>query len=170
MKSLMSLYALAALAFSSSSVAEDAVCKLVLDAVERSTATPSHGYSVRTMDALNAGKPENTESINTGKDLYLKARDKWQKSLLSPRQVQEQMAENRKDSKTTCHFVRDETVDGVSASLYTVHEDNEDSGSIDSKIWITKSGGLPARIVLDMEGTHNESRYVYGPVNAPAVN
>jgi hypothetical protein len=170
MKTFMSLFALAALAFTSSSFAEDAACKLVLDAVEHGTVAPSHGYSVRKIDALNGGKPESSESINTGKDFYLKSHDKWQKSRFSPQQMQQQMGENRKNSKTTCRFVHDEVVDGVSASLYTVHEDNQDSGLVDSKIWIGKSGGLPVRIVLEMEGVHSESRFVYGPVSAPAVN
>jgi hypothetical protein len=162
--SIAGCFTLIALAFTSGSFAEDAVCKLVLDAMERGTAAPNHVYMVRKIDGLNGGRPESSETINTGKFIYVKHNDKWQKSSFSSQQMQDQLSENRRNSKATCRLVRDEAVDGVSAGLYTVHEESEDSGVVDSKIWLAKSDALPVHVVLDMQGLHSDSRYVYDAV------
>lgn len=162
--------ALVALAFtSSSSFAEDAVCKLVFDAMAKTVLTPNHQYTTVRMPALNGGKPQNGEIISTGKATYIQHDGKW-KSSVSPQAMLDQMNENRKNSKTTCHFVRDESIDGANASLYAVHEENPDSGSVDSKVWLAKANGLVAHLALELEEMHTESRYVYGAVSAPPLN
>ena len=145
--------------------AEDTTCKIVFDALAKSAVTPSHQYTALKMEALNGGKAENTETINTGKGTYIKHDGKW-KLGTTAKAMLDQMNENRKNGKSTCHFVRDEAIDGVSASLYAVHEDE----GPDSKVWLSKADGLPVHVNLEMEGMQSEARYVYGAVSAPPLN
>jgi hypothetical protein len=160
---------IAGFGFASVHAAEDATCKLVFDAMAKTILTPNHQYMMLKMDALDRGKPQNSEIIDTGKATYILHDGKWTPSL-TPQETLDHMNENRKNTKSTCHFVRDETVDGVSASLYTVHEDNPDSDSVDSKVWFAKASGLLVHVAMDMEGMHSESRYAFGAVSAPPLN
>ena len=85
---------------------------------------------------------------------------------MSTQEVLDQMTENRKDNESTCHLVRDETIDGVPARLYEAKEDTETS----SKIWLSNSNGLPVHVIVDSGGMHSDTRYVYGAVSAPPLN
>jgi hypothetical protein len=162
---LAMLIALAGFGWSSANAGEDATCKLVFDAMAKAMLTPNHQYISLKMQALNGGKPADSEIINTGKATYIQHDGKW-KPAVSAQAMLDQMSENRKDAKSTCHFVRDEAIDGVSASLYAVHE----AEGPDSKIWLAKTNGLPVHITMDTEGMHSDARYIYGAVSAPALN
>jgi hypothetical protein len=166
---LGALVAIACLSSTAARSAEDATCKLVLDALAKSVMTPNHQYTTVRMAGLKGGEPQNTEIISTGKAAYIQHEGKWKPSV-SPQAMLDQMNENRNSTITSCHFVRDESIDGVSAGLYTVHEDNGDSGSVDSKVWLAKANGLVAHMAVDLDEMHSESRYVYGAVSAPPVN
>lgn len=162
---LVTLAVLAA-GFSLAHAGEDATCKLVFDATAKGLMTPNHSYLKMSIPSVNGGKPQDSEFIDTGKERYMKKADgKWTSSM-STQAVLDQMAENRKDNESTCRFIRDETIDGVSASLYEVREDSELTG----KIWLSKVNGLPAHTVNDVAGMHSETRFVYGPVSAPSLN
>jgi hypothetical protein len=169
LKAILALIAIAGFGWTCAGAGEDATCKLVIDAMAKAVLTPNHQYMTLKVEALDGGKPMESEIIDTGKATYLKHDGKW-KPGVSVQAMLDQMNENRKNAKTICQFVRDEAIDGVSASLYTVREDDPDSGSIDSKVWLAKANGLPIHVALAMEGTHSESRYVYGAVSAPAIN
>jgi hypothetical protein len=159
------LIAIAGFGWSWANAGEDTTCKLVFDALAKATLTPNHQYIALKMEALNGGKPGNSEIINTGKATYIQHDGMW-KTGVSAQAMLDQMNENRKDAKSSCHYVRDEAVDGVSATLYAVHEDE----GPDSKIWLGKANGLPVHVTMDMEGMHSDARYVYGAVSVPALN
>jgi hypothetical protein len=142
---------------------EDATCKLVFDATARGLTTPNHSYMKLSLPNVDGGKPADSETINTGKARYTRgAGGKWRNSM-SPQDTLDQMADNRRDNQYSCHFVRDETVDGVAARLYEIREEE----GLVTKTWLSKSDGLPIHVVNDAGGMHSETRYVYGPVSAP---
>jgi hypothetical protein len=145
---------------------EDATCKLVFDATAKGLTTPNHSYMKLSLPNVNGGKPADSETINTGKARYTRGADgKWTPSM-SPQDNLDQMADNRKENQYTCRFIRDETVDGVAASLY---EFRGDTGLI-TKTWLSKSNGLPVHVINDAGSMHSEQRFVYGPVSVPQLN
>ena len=168
-KTTLGLFALVVLTASLGSAragTEDATCKLVFDATAKGLTTPNHSYMKLSLPNVNGGKPADSETINTGKARYTRRADgKWTPSM-SPQDNLDQMADNRKENQYTCRFIRDETVDGVAASLY---EFREDSGLI-TKTWLSKSNGLPVHVINDAGGMHSEQRFVYGPVSVPQLN
>jgi hypothetical protein len=113
------------------------------------------------------------ESINTGTMQYLRVQGKWSAKSFSP--AAEIMAEaaRAKSQKSTCRLVREESVEGMAASLYSVQTKTAE-GSSDAKLWIAKGSGLPVRqeIKLDLAKvpgkTHIEVRFVYAGVAPPA--
>lgn len=151
--------------FSVTGFASDEGCKAVFDATLRQLQTPYHSHT--TMTLVPGQKPQLSEQINTGKVLYLLMNGKWTVSKITPQAMREQELDNIKNSKTVCSVVRDEPVDGVSATLYRVHEERDGSGS-DSQIWLSKANGLAVRV--KMEEPAFDSRYSYSDVVAPTVN
>ena len=148
--------------------AEDAACEAVLDAFARLANTPNHQITVQ----RDHSGTTMAESINTGTRLYVRGRGTWTSKPFSP--AAEIMAEaaRAKSQKSTCRRGRDQNVEGVEASLYSVHTKTDD-GTSDAKLWIAKANGLPVRqeIKLDLTQvpgkTHIEVRFVYAGVAAP---
>ena len=151
--------------------ADDASCKPVFDAITRLVQTPNHQFLTQSSEATG-GKPNSTEMIFTGKTTYLKHDGRWQTSTVTPEQTLKRDAENRKNAKTDCRLLREVSVDGVSASLYSVHSATT-FGTTDGQIWISKASALPLRQQIDLvvEGAtgknHVETRIVYTGVEAP---
>jgi hypothetical protein len=139
-------------------------CKAVFDAMLRVATTPHHTYTTLP-GVMTGGKPRQSESINTGKAIFLLTEGKWKPSMITPQQTVEIEQDNIKNNKTACRVVRDESVDGVSAILYVIRE-GEEGEATESQIWISKSSGLPVHVKSDML----DSRYVYSGIVAPAVN
>jgi hypothetical protein len=82
---------------------------------------------------------------------------------------------NRKNAKNlSCHFVRDEAVNGEGAALYSTHEESE-HGKSDNQIWVSKSKGLILRQETDLDTggvngkSHSSFRYEYSNVQAPKL-
>jgi hypothetical protein len=151
--------------FSVTVFASDVGCKDVFDAGMRQLQTPYHSHT--TMTLVPGQKPQLSEQINTGKILYLLTNGKWTVSKITPVDMREQETDNIKNSKSVCSVVRDESVDGTSATLYKVHEERDGTES-DSQVWISKSNGLPLRI--KMEDPAFDSLFSYSDVVAPKVN
>jgi hypothetical protein len=163
---LVAFVVLTALLGSARAGTEDATCKLVFDATAKGLTTPNHAYMKLSLPNVSGGKPADSEIINTGNARFTRGADgKWTPSM-SPRDNLDQMADNRKENQYTCRFIRDETVDGVAASLYEIRGD---TGLI-TKTWLSKSNGLPVHVNNDVGSMHSETRYVYGPVSAPQLN
>jgi hypothetical protein len=165
---------LAALALigSPAATAEDTSCKPVFDAISRLVKTPNHQFLIQSSDAPGS-TAQKGEMIFTGKTTYILHDGKWQTSTITPEETLKQDEENRKNSKTSCRAVRDESVEGVSATVYTLHSESE-VGKSDGQIWISKASALPLRqkIELAMNGitekNHVETRFVYSGVEPPA--
>jgi hypothetical protein len=162
------LYAMLGLAFGqlligAKPLAAQDDCKLVLDAMTRFFDTPTHAYVTMNL----SGKPQTGESIYTGGLVYAKYDGKWSAGMTT-KEMKELTEKNRRNNKTTCHYLKDEPVNGEMAAVYSVHEVSPRSTS-DSKTWISKAKGLPLRSDTDMEGgkSHISTRYEYGNIKPP---
>jgi hypothetical protein len=152
--------------------AEDPACKTPLDAVTRVLATPNHQFVTRT-DAGTGGMPRHSEIIDTGIAMYAGAGGKWRLSPLSPQDMQNRLIEGQKQARvTTCRLVREESIDGASAEVYSIHSET-DAGVSDTTLWVSKADGLPLKQEIDTAGggaggkSHSEVRFVYTDVKAP---
>jgi hypothetical protein len=149
-----------------------AACQPVLDAMAKAIVTPKHLYT--TMLAAPGGKPNSTETINTGDASYVKVGGKWSRSPVTTQDIQKREAENLRNSKTvTCRYLRDESVNGEAAAVYSEHSEQEGTKS-DVLSWISKSRGLPLRTEMDLDlgekmgKSHFSTRFEYGDVRPPA--
>lgn len=165
------LFAAAASIGAGAALADDASCKPVFDAITRLVKTPNHQFLVQSSDAPGS-TPQAGEVIFTGKTTYILRDGKWQTSAVTPEETLKRDDENRKNSKTRCRAVRDEAVEGVSATLYTLHSESE-VGESEGQIWISKASALPLRQKIDLamkgiaEKNHVETRFVYSGVAPP---
>jgi hypothetical protein len=103
---------------------------------------------------------------------YIRANGKWMDPHVTTAEVLEQEEENEKNGRSSCQFVRSESVNEESASLY--HLQRETSGfKEDSQIWISKTAGLPLREEQDIDyrgpigKRHNSARFEYSNVQPP---
>ena len=153
--------------------ADDPACKLPLDAVTHVLATPNHQFVTRT-DSRTGGKPRHSEIIDTGIAMYAGDGGKWRLSPTSPQDMQNMLLEGQKQAKaTTCRLIRDESIDGTSALVYTIHSET-DAGVSDTTLWISKADGLPLKQEIDLDDggsdkSHSEVRFVYTDVKAPTA-
>jgi hypothetical protein len=136
---------------------------------------PFHVYMVDTAQTdagLHGGKPTISETIWTGSAYYVLVRGKWIKSPLNIAEMR-QMKDTATKGTDTCSHVRDESVDGESASVWHIHSVREDA-TTDTDEWVSKIRGvvLKADIHQDVGGafgkSHIVSRYDYTNVRPPA--
>jgi hypothetical protein len=153
-------------------VADEAACKPLFDAMTHLFNTPSHQF-VQTSSATG-GKPQKSEIINTGKVMYVMVDSQWRVSPITAAQMQVTEETSRKNAKVTdCKVVRDESVDGVAATLFSSHTET-DYGASDQQIWLAKATGLPVHETIDMDlgekagKSHVDVRVVYASIQAPA--
>src|SRR5690348_3529750 len=103
-------------------------CKIVRDAVGKLTTIPNHAYETETNPARPGSGATSHETIRTEDTIYVMTSGKWRKSPLTPAQMCAQEEENWKDAKNvSCKHVRDESVNGQSAAVYSTHNENEDT-------------------------------------------
>jgi hypothetical protein len=143
--------------------AQDTSCQPVFNAALRAATTPHHSYT--TMKAAVAGMPTTAESIYDGKNNYFQYEGKWKLSPLTPKDMVAQEQDNIKNTKSTCRLLREETIDGVSAILFSTHEER-DGDTTDGQVWLSKSDGLLVHVRM-AEGA--DTRYVYSGVTTPAL-
>jgi hypothetical protein len=153
-------------------LAMDPSCQPAADASAKMLTTPTHITSTTTA-AYTGGKPRNTESIYAGNAIYVNVGGKWSRSKMTPQEMLKIEQDNRESAKGTCHYVRDESVNGEAAALYAVQTDTE-VGKSEAQTWISKSRGLPLRTEMDMDvggsmgKSHMSTRYDYNNVHPPA--
>jgi len=149
----------------------DSACQAVLDASEKLYTTPFHMYSTQAGALVGNGKPTSSEMVSLGGTDYVLYNGKWTTSPTAERKALGQRNRNNAQNMS-CHYVRDESVNGESASLYSTHEESA-HGKTDSQNWVSKSKGLILRqeIHIDTGGANGKSdmssRYEYGNVQAP---
>jgi len=148
-------------------------CQPVLDALDKLYTTPYHSYMSQT--GMEKGKTMSTEMVFAGGTQYVLYNGKWSPSPLSTEEMKELVQRNRKNAKNlSCHYVRDEVVNGEGAALYNTHEDTE-HGKSDNQIWVSKSKGLILRQETDLDTggangkSHVSVRYEYSNVQAPKL-
>ena len=153
----------------------DATCTTVFAAAKKLLITPAHGYSTKTV-AQSPNQPEQSEIIYSGGTsgaIFIKMKGRWIHSRMTAAQMLQQEEENIRDSKTSCRYLRDESVGGEAAAVYSTHSEND--GIIgDATIWIGKSRGLPLKEEIDTDvgggpsgKTHSSEHFDYSNVRPP---
>jgi hypothetical protein len=136
-------------------------CKPVFDAMLRVATTPYHAFTTLNVN----GKSIVAEQINDGKKIYVLVAKKWSVSPMTPQDMLNQENENIQNTQSSCTLVREESVDGTSATLYSTHEER-DGVKTNGQVWVSKATGLPLRVKSD---TPTDTRYVFTGVSAPDV-
>jgi hypothetical protein len=143
-------------------------CQPVFDALNKVATTPSHSYTTST--AVSGGKPTEAETIFANGQKYIRVRGKWMRLPVTSQDVLEQEKEKQQNGKSTCQFLRSESVNGEAAMLYSVHREYEDVKE-DGQMWLSKGSGLLLRVEEDFGGNkvkdHRSTRFEYGNVRAP---
>jgi hypothetical protein len=144
-------------------------CQPVYNALTTIVTAPSHSYSIQTAP-LGNGHQRTVEVIYVEGKTYMFAGGQWMLSPVAPNDVLQQEVENEKSGTSTCHFVRDESVNGEAAAVYSMHRETEIANE-DSVIWISKTSAPALRQEVDMKngGTqrHLIARYEYSNVKPP---
>jgi hypothetical protein len=150
---------------------DDPICKVVVDAMTKSSRTPVHSYS--TMGSIADGtNPIEIEAITIGELAYAKSGGEWQVTKIKPmvEEFMEQATSQR--APIHCEYERDEPFQGEAAAVYRVRVGEAD-GVIDSKLWVSKTRGLLIHTTVDIPlndaVTHVSVRYDYTNVKAPKV-
>jgi hypothetical protein len=150
-------------------------CQPTYDAMSKVMTTPTHIYVTMTAVPNKGDKPIIAETIYAAGSSYVKVSGKWTRSSMTPQQALKREEENRKNSKTTCHHLKDESVNGETAAVYSTHSETDETKS-DGQIWISKSRALPLRQEFDIDsggpgGKHHQSvRYEYANVQPPPLD
>lgn len=149
-------------------------CEAALAATMKVLQVPSHLYMTETAGFNNKGKTRNLESIYLNGATFVMVGGKWIKSVITPQDLTD-MKKTAERKVGTCSEVREEAVSGELATLYKIHNQNE-AGTIDTQLWVSKSRGLPLKQIDDIDvgagaagKSHQETRYEYTNVTAPAV-
>ncbi len=155
-------------------------CESVDKAMNKVMTVPTHIYGAMSSVPGNGAKPRtdeasHSETIYLGESVYTKVGGRWSHGDWSPQQVMKHEQENRQKSKYTCRYLRDESVNGEPAAVYSMHAERSDVGQVtsDGQIWISKSRDLPLRDEVDIVsgGTtgknHYTGRYEYTNVKLP---
>lgn len=86
--------------------------------------------------------------------------------------VVEQEKEKQQHGTSACQFLRNESVNGEAAMLYSVHREYE-GGKEDGQIWVSRGSGLLLRAEEDFDNggnkvkDHRSTRFEYGNVHPP---
>jgi hypothetical protein len=147
-----------------------AVCQPAVDAQVKVITTPHHTVTTQ------GNQPKTGEAITVDGVNYVKIRDNWIKSPMSPQEVLKQEQENIKNASAySCTKLADDSVDGAATSVYKVHSEMPEVGSADAQIWVSKATGLPLRTEEDFKEfntttpRHMSIKYDYTNIKAPAV-
>jgi len=76
------------------------------------------------------GKSRKGETIFADGVRYIMVNDKWSRSRISVEETRQQEKEDQKNAKShSCHYLRDETVNGETAAVYSVQTEIESAKS-----------------------------------------
>jgi hypothetical protein len=145
-------------------------CQPVFDALIKVATTRSHSYTTST--AVNGGTPTEAETIFANGQKYIRARGKWMRIPVTSQDVVEQETQKQQHGTSACQFLRNESVDGEAAMLYSVHREYEEIKE-DGQMWVSRSSGLLLRTEEDFDNRgnkakeHRSTRFEYGNVRPP---
>jgi hypothetical protein len=86
--------------------------------------------------------------------------------------VVEQEKEKQQHGTSTCQFLRNESVNGDPAMLFSVHREYGEVKE-DGQMWVSRGTGLLLRVEEDVDNRgnkvkdHRSTRFEYGDVRAP---
>jgi hypothetical protein len=146
-------------------------CKPVFDAQDKVMATPTHIYS--TSKVGNAVK-DTAEAIYAGDSLYSLTKGKWVLSPVKMEQLVKQNEADRKKTVTVCAHLKDESINGVMAAIYSVKTATTGQKT-EGQLAIAKDNGLPLTNEVDSytgekaSKMHYSVKYEYKNVEPPAV-
>ncbi len=156
------------------SLAADSTCKMLADANAKIYAIPTHIYTTE-IATYTGGKPKSNELIYLNNTTYIESNGRWNISKATPQRMQElRKTGEDKHPNAVCRAVRDESVNGKAATVYSMHDEHQGSKT-DSQIWMSKSRGVPLKLEMDMDvggaagKSHRTMRYEYTNVTAPPV-
>lgn len=118
-------------------------------------------------DRFRIKNSQGPETVIIGKDLYLEMNGRWQKMPgglgASIPDIRKAWDKEGRRWISEAKYVGEDTVNGTLASVYTYHNKGaEGVGENDSKVWISKADGLPARIEANYKsGTLKSMRIEY---------
>jgi hypothetical protein len=147
-------------------------CQPVFDALTKVVTTPSHSFTTSASPAVNGGRATDGETIFANGQKYSRARGKWTLTPATSQDVVEQEKEKEEHGKSTCQFLRGESVNGEAAMLYLLHREY-DQVLEDGEMWVSKSTGLPLRIEEEVDNRankvreHRSTRFEYGNIQPP---
>ena len=155
--------------------APDAMCPAVQEANNKLFTMPFHMFSAEANAGVNYGQPTTSEMVFAGGARYILLNGQWSASPVSTQDLKDLEQRNLKNARNlSCHFVRDESLNGESVALYSTHSESA-HGKDDSQIWISKSRGLILRQETDLDAggakgkTHLSIRYDYTNIQAPKL-
>ena len=158
---------LTAIGLSASVHAADS-CQPEADAVGKLATTPTHIYS--TVDDGVDNKSTTTEMIYINGAVYGKVGDKWIRTALTPQELVGKEQDKQKGG--SCHYLKDESIDGDKAAVYSVQSKSGEAGA---RLWISKGKGLPLREEMEIDSagkgrnSHLFMRYEYVNVHEPRI-
>ncbi len=151
----------------------DAACQPALDAGDKLFTTPYHMFGTYSGAMVGNQKPMSTEMILAGGVQYVLMNGKWSPSPLTLQESKDLVESDKKTAKTSCHYVRDDSVNGESAAVYSTH-DITPHGTVDSQVWVSRRRGLILRQEIDIDTgngnkSHTSARFEYSNVHAPTL-
>ena len=142
-------------------------CKVVekvgAEALKNVHTTPTHVYTTTKVN----GQSFSSEIIYAGGSMYAKVNGKWTSagSIQDVEESEQQMQHNA-NSKDTCRQLKDESISGEAATVYTSHSETS-KGIIDMQFWISKTNGRMLRQDMTGNSVVMSSRYEYSGVKPP---
>jgi hypothetical protein len=137
--------------------------KLGADALNKVHTIPTHVYTTTKMN----GQSFSSEIIYAGGSMYVKTNGKWTSagSITDVEQSEKQL-QHSANSKDTCRQLKEESVNGEVATVYTSHSETP-KGAIDLQFWVSKASGKLLRQDMNSNGVRMSSRYEYGGIKPP---
>ncbi len=145
-------------------------CHQVFDALIKVATTPNHSYTTST--GFNGGKAGEAETIFANGQKYIRAHGKWIRLPVTSQDVVEQEREKQQQGRSTCQFLRNESVNGEAAMLYSVHREYEEVKE-DAQMWVSRGTGFLLRVEEDVDNRgnkvkeHRSTRFEYGNIRPP---
>jgi len=151
----------------------DGTCQALIGTSAKIFNMPFHFYFTHTDPD---GKTTTMEDVFVDGAAYVPIRGKWFRMPVSSMDTKDLVQLSLKDAKNlSCHALRDESVNGESATVYSVHSEDE-RGIHDALVWISKSKGVLLREETDVQKpgqsgkSHASVRFDYNNVQAPKVS
>ena len=147
-------------------------CQPVFEALTKVVTTPSHSFTTSTRQGVDGGGATQGETIIANGQKFIRNRGKWMRIPVTSQEVAEQEKEKEEHATSTCQFLREESVSGEAAMLYSLHR-AYDEVTEDGEMWVSKNTGLPLRVEEDVDNRsnkvreHRSTRFEYGDIRPP---